>query len=222
MTKVKICGITTLDDALYAAEAGADLLGFNFFKKSPRYLPPEDAQKIVHALREELKEHCPALVGIFVNMTHSDVSNVLHQTGITFAQLSGDESDEMIRELRGKGYKAIQPITTNMATDDAKYYSPYFPKDERIPSLLVDAYHPNLRGGTGEQVSAAIALAAKTIAPRLMLAGGLTPDNVVERIESILPWGVDVASGVEGETPGIKDPEKIMAFITAAKSVQVS
>ncbi len=221
MTKVKICGITTLDDALFAAEAGADLLGFNFYKKSPRYIAPEVAQTICHTLHHQLKDHCPVLVGIFVNMADSDVSNILHQTGIAYAQLSGDESDEMIRELGGKAYKGIQPMTVDMAADDAKYYSPYFPTDEHIPSLLVDAYHPHLRGGTGEQVSAAIAISAKAIAPRLMLAGGLTPENVEERIEAVLPWGVDVASGVEGDTPGIKDPEKIKAFIAAAKSVSV-
>jgi phosphoribosylanthranilate isomerase len=221
MTKVKICGITTLDDALFAAEAGADLLGFNFYKKSPRYIAPEVAQTICHTLHDQFKDRCPVLVGIFVNMTNSDVANILHQTSIAYAQLSGDESDEMIRELRGKAYKAIQPMTVDMAADDAKYYSPYFPKDDHIPSLLVDAYHAHLRGGTGEQVSAAIALSAKTIAPRLMLAGGLTPENVSDRIEAVLPWGVDVASGVEGDTPGIKDPEKIKAFIAAAKSVSV-
>lgn len=220
MTIVKICGITTLDDARFAAEAGADMLGFNFFKKSPRYLEMDAAQIICDRLRDELGSACPVLVGIFVNESVSNISKITNTVGLNAAQLSGDESKDMLRELRGMGYKGIQPMNKAMALDDAKYYGEFFPSREKIPSILLDAYHPSLRGGTGEQTSDEIALAVKEVAPRLMLAGGLTPENVASRVQAVKPWGVDVASGVEPEgKPGIKDQEKVKAFIQAAKSI---
>ncbi|MEM6283874.1 MAG: phosphoribosylanthranilate isomerase, partial [Chloroflexota bacterium] len=136
-----------------------------------------------------------------------------------FVQLSGDESDELLHELGGRGYKAIRPPNRALAIDDAQYYAKEFIDDERIPSLLLDAYHPKLYGGTGETANVEVALAVKANVPRMMLAGGLNPENVIDRIQSIRPWGVDVASGVEPEgQPGVKDPYKIEAFIEAAKS----
>lgn len=218
MTKIKICGITTLDDALIAAEAGAHLLGLNFYKASPRYISPELAQNLCDQLREALGEDCPVLVGVFVNATSSEVSAILNQAGLDFGQLSGDESDEVIAELSGRVFKAIRPMTQAMALEDAHYYGKFLPVDDRIPSILLDAYHPRLYGGTGEQASVETALAVKALVPRLMLAGGLTPENVADRIRAILPWGVDVASGVEDKTPGRKDAAKIRAFIDAART----
>jgi phosphoribosylanthranilate isomerase len=215
--KVKICGITTLEDALAAAEAGADLLGFNFVKASPRYITPDAAQTLCDTLRAQLGINCPVLVGVFVNATDSDISIITNKVGVDFAQLSGDESIDAMKELRGLGYKAIQPLNVAMALDDVSYFTPRFPTDERVPSLLLDAYHPSLLGGTGEQVNVELALAVKAKVPRLMLAGGLTPDNVAERAAAIAPWGVDVASGVESGTPGVKDVSKMVAFINAAK-----
>jgi phosphoribosylanthranilate isomerase len=215
--KVKICGITTLNDALAAAEAGADMLGFNFVKTSPRYITPDAAEPICAALRAQLGANCPTLVGVFVNATDYDISIITNKVGLRFAQLSGDESADAVKELHGMGYKAIQPLNVAMALDDVKYFAPRFPTDERAPSILLDAYHPSLRGGTGEQVSVELALAVKAQVPRLMLAGGLTPDNVAGRVAAIAPWGVDVASGVESGTPGVKDTSKMVAFINAAK-----
>lgn len=215
--KVKICGVTTFEDALFSAEAGADMLGFNFFKRSPRYIEPEKAQKICDALREQLGDQCPLLVGVFVNATDSDISRISNQAGLDAMQLSGDESDEMIAELRGMAYKGIQPMNKAMAIEDAKYYSEQFPSNECLPSLLIDAYHPHLKGGTGEQANTEVALAVKEIAPRLMLAGGLNPQNVAQRIAEIAPWGVDVASGVEDGEAGVKSPVLVTAFIQAVK-----
>lgn len=221
MTKVKICGLTTYDDALAAAQAGADLLGFNFYKLGPRYIDPAAAQVICDRLRAELGQGCPVLVGIFVNATDSDISRISLQVGLDFVQLSGDESDAMIAELRGLAFKAIQPMTQEMALDDVTYYSKYFPTDERIPSILLDAYHPRLHGGTGEQASTDVALAVKGAVPRMMLAGGLNPQNVAGRVREIQPWGVDVASGVEPEdSPGDKDLVLIKSFIDAVRSVE--
>ncbi|MBZ0289097.1 MAG: phosphoribosylanthranilate isomerase, partial [Anaerolineae bacterium] len=217
--QVKICGIKTFADALAAAEAGADLLGFNFYKGSPRAITPEEAYAICEGLRQQLGADCPALVGLFVNDLVSTISAVTTKVGLAFAQLSGDESDSMLKELRGIAYKAIRPMNKAMALDDVGYYEPVFPTNERIPSLLLDAYHPKLYGGTGEQASTEVAVAVREHVPRLMLAGGLTPENVAERAQAVQPWGVDVASGVEiTDQPGVKDPARVRAFIQAAKN----
>ena len=109
MTQVKICGVTSLDDALVAAEAGADLLGLNFYKPSPRYLTPVAARDLCDSLRAELGSDCPVLVGVFVNELVSNVSLITSQVGLDFAQLSGDESDAMVAELHGIGFKSHSP-----------------------------------------------------------------------------------------------------------------
>lgn len=216
---VKICGLKTFDDALASAEAGADLLGFNFYKSSPRYVTPDDALSICTSLRAQLGAACPSLVGLFVNDVVGTISVITAKVGLPFAQLSGDESDSMLKELRGMAFKSIRPMNKAMALDDVNYYTPVFPINERIPSLLLDAYHPKLYGGTGEQASVEVALAVRDLVPRMMLAGGLTPENVAVRIQSIRPWGVDVASGVEiADQPGVKDHTKLRDFIQAAKN----
>src|SRR5690606_6281463 len=146
------------------------------------------------------------------------ISAIPNDVGLNFAQLSGDESDAMLAELRGIGFKAIRPMNLQLALDDVDYFSRSMPTSERAPSLLLDAYHPKLYGGTGEQASVDVAVAVKARVPRLMLAGGLTAENVAERVAAIQPWGVDVASGVEVDgRPGVKDSAKMRAFIAAAK-----
>lgn len=215
--KVKICGITRLEDALIATEAGADLIGLNFFKRSPRYIEPDAAAILCDTLREKLGDKCPILAGVFVNMATNDLEIIMEKVGLDFAQLSGDETDNMLVELRGLGFKAIRPMNKAMALDDVNYFSEHMPDDEHAPSILLDAYHPKLYGGTGEEASVEVALAVKEHVPRLMLAGGLNPENVAERVKAIRPWGVDVASGVEDGEPGIKSAEKMRAFIKTAK-----
>lgn len=215
--RVKICGITTFEDALHAAQAGADMLGFNFWPKSKRYLSPSTASGICIALRAELEDACPLLVGVFVNHVVSDVSRTMEIVGLDFAQLAGDESDAMLRELRGLAFKTIRPANPFQANEDIDYFAPVFPSDERIPSALLDAAVQGQYGGTGQQAADEVITIAKARIPRLMLAGGLTPENVAARVAAVQPWGVDVASGVEGDTPGRKDDEKVRAFIAAAK-----
>jgi len=216
--KVKICGITRLEDALAATEAGADLLGFNFYRKSPRYVTPEGAASICDSLRTQVGSACPVLVGVFVNEVVGVISAITRKAGLNCAQLHGDESEAMLKELYGIGFKAIHPMNLAQALDDVNYFKPQFPTEERWPSLLLDAYHPNLYGGTGEQASTEVALAVKAQVPRLMLAGGLTPENVGARVQAIQPWGVDIASGVEVDgQPGIKDAAKIHAFVEAVR-----
>ncbi len=215
--KVKICGVTTFDDALMAAEFGVDMIGLNFYKPSPRYIIPDNATMLCDELRARLGDNCPVLVGVFVNEAVGTISQIVGKVGLDAAQLSGDESIDMLKELRGIGFKGIRPMNKAMALDDATYYAPQFPEDDRLPSMLLDAYHPSLYGGTGEQASEEIALAVKAQVPRLMLAGGLKPENIAGRVDAIQPWGVDVASGVES-APGVKDAVQVKAFIKAVHS----
>lgn len=215
--KVKICGITCLEDALIAIDAGADLIGLNFYPPSPRSIDTASAVQLCDSLREKLGNKCPTLVGVFVNMAMGDISIITEKVGLDFAQLSGDETDTMLQELRGIGFKCIRPMNMDMALDDVNYFSETMPKSDNAPSILLDAYHPNLYGGTGEEASQEVALAVKDLVPRMMLAGGLNPENVADRVQAIRPWGVDVASGVEDGAAGIKSAEKMRAFIKMAK-----
>lgn len=218
MTIVKICGVTTLDDALHAARAGADMIGLNFYRRSPRFIEPDAARTLADSLRAELGTSCPLLVGVFVNEVVGTISTTMERVGLKAAQLSGDESVDMLRELRGVGFKAVRPRSRAEALDDVAYFKPAVSADERLPSLLLDAYHPDLYGGSGEAASLEVAAAVRELLPRFMLAGGLTPDNVAARVEVIRPWGVDVASGVEIDgQPGRKDAARVSAFIRAAK-----
>ena len=219
-TAVKICGIKMLDDALLAVEAGADMLGFNFYKPGPRYISVADTLAITTVLRDRLGEACPVLVGIFVNMTVPEVGQALAETSLDYAQLHGDETPSVLQHLNRCAYKAIRPRTVEQASHLAAVYSPHGPQVPGAPDLLVDAFNPALYGGTGEQASAELALAAHANSTRLMLAGGLTPENVAGYIERIRPWGVDVASGVEiPERKGYKDPARVRAFIDAVRAV---
>ncbi len=217
MTRVKICGVTTLDDALYCAEAGADLLGLNFYPPSPRYLAPEKARALVARLRGILGTACPLLVGVFVNESAAAIGRILDEIGLDAAQLSGDEPPETVAALNGRAFKALRPRDAAETGEAARSFAAHTPRDERIPALLVDAYHPQLYGGTGETAGEDVARAVIAVVPRVMLAGGLTPDNVAQRVQAVRPWGVDVASGVE-RAPGVKDFERVRAFIAAVKS----
>lgn len=218
-TRVKICGVTSAADALMAAKAGADLLGLNFFADSPRYLTAERASDICTRLREALGEQCPVLVGVFVNEPATRIAGICAQVGLDCAQLSGDEAPEALQaqELRDtSAFKALRPRSEAEALADAGRFTQNRSADARLPALLLDAWHPKLYGGSGEQASESVARALLKQVPRLMLAGGLNADNVGERVRSLRPWGVDVASGVEG-TAGVKDADKVRAFIAAAR-----
>ncbi|GAB4509147.1 MAG: phosphoribosylanthranilate isomerase [Anaerolineae bacterium] len=214
MTVIKICGVKTLDDARMVAAAGADMIGLNFYPASPRFIPPEEAQIMVNTLRAELGETAPLFIGVFVN--HPDVAGVMAQIGLDGAQLSGDEPPEALLALNGRAYKAVRPADVAAAVELAAAFAPFVPPDPHLPSLLVDAFHPQLFGGTGEQASDALVRAVQT--SRLMLAGGLKPENVAARVTAVQPWGVDVASGVE-RVPGVKDAERVRAFIENVREV---
>jgi phosphoribosylanthranilate isomerase len=219
VTVVKICGVTTLEDALAAAQAGADMIGLNFYPPSPRYLTPEDATPIVEGLRVALGEACPTLGGVFANDPPEQVRAIRRRVGLDFVQLSGDEPVSDLALLGGYSVKALRPRDKDEALALVRRYHPHAPRADNLPALLLDAYHPDLYGGTGEQASIEVAAAVMAVTSRLMLAGGLTPENVAERVRAIRPWGVDVASGVEGTVKGRKDADRMRAFVEAVRAV---
>jgi phosphoribosylanthranilate isomerase len=217
VTRVKICGVTRLEDALVAAEAGADMIGLNFYRRSPRSLTLEAASALTSALRKRMGAQCPLLIGVFVNESTYEINRAASALALDAVQLSGDESLEVMRALTVASYKAIQPPTAAIAAEDVSYFLQHPVADERLPQILLDAYHPTLRGGTGESVRDEVVALVRGRVSRWMLAGGLTPNNVADRVAQLQPWGVDVASGVEDGVPGVKDHAKMQSFIVRAK-----
>ena len=203
MTKIKICGIKTVDDALAAMDAGADMLGFNFYPKSPRYIDPGVCRDIMAVMR---KFGQITYVGVFVNASVAAIRATLETCALSLVQLHGDETPEIMRSLDGKAFKAFRGVPLNVE-DFAR---------EEAPAFLIDASVTGKYGGTGAKAdwSAAAELAKQY---PLLLAGGLTPENVVDAVRRVQPWGVDVASGVES-SPGVKDAAKMNAFVKAVRS----
>jgi phosphoribosylanthranilate isomerase len=211
-------------DARCAAGAGADLLGFIFYHKSPRFVQPQQAAAIVQAIRADFGTGAPRFVGVFVDEPPDSVRRTLDLAGLDLAQLHGDESPGQVQALRPRAFKAIRPRTAGEALAAVAAYCQDAPGDDAppayapaayAPQLLLDAYHPQQLGGTGLAADVAV---AQSIAGRcrLMLAGGLTPETVAAAIEAVRPWGVDVSSGVE-RTRGRKNHERVQAFIRAAR-----
>jgi phosphoribosylanthranilate isomerase len=211
MTFVKICGITNVEDALCAAEAGADLLGFIFYPPSPRSVSVEAAKEIVAGVKRLASN--VTCVGVFVKETPAHMLRVLANVGLDAAQLHGNDSADL-SEMNGSAYPAIKDWTPEMSVLNDPQFKIRNSKS-RIPDLLLDANHPTLWGGSGARADESLAVQiAKQ--QRLLLAGGLTPDNVADAIRNVRPWGVDVASGTEA-SPGRKDHAKVRAFIANAK-----
>jgi len=211
MTIVKICGTTNLEDARVAADAGADLLGFILYAKSPRSVAPAMVAEIVAEVRAAIPSP-PRFVGVFVNTPPDEVLAVLAQTGLDLAQLHGDEPTAALRVLHGRGFKAVRPA----GLEDALVLAEAYAMLGAGPDLLIDAHDPHAYGGTGQRADWMAAAAVARRIPHLLLAGGLTPENVAAAVAAVKPWGVDVASGVE-QRPGRKDHAKVRAFIAAAK-----
>ncbi len=226
MTIIKICGITNLEDAITASEAGADILGFIFYPPSARYVPPETVRKIVQSSTfnvqnrqknielETLNLERPAFVGVFVNSPADEIRQVMDFCGLDFAQLHGDESPEMVANFDGGAFKAINPQSLAEAEQQAQKFFAPSPLRERVrtsPFILLDAFHPTERGGTGKTADWGLAAQLARSYP-ILLAGGLTPENVARAIATVHPLGVDVSSGVE-TFKGKKDPDKVRAFI---------
>jgi phosphoribosylanthranilate isomerase len=214
--QVKICGITNVEDARVAAEAGTDLLGFICYAKSPRYVEPETINAIVDVLNAHLGPRRPRYVGVFVDETVPQVRHLLETCGLDLAQLHGSEPPAEVRILQPHAFKAIRPRQRGDAEAAVATYAPVMQIAPDRPAFLIDAYHPWRFGGTGEITDWS---AAKVVARRypILLAGGLTPANVAAAIRVVDPWGVDVSSGVEVE-PGRKDGDQVRAFVAAAKA----
>jgi phosphoribosylanthranilate isomerase len=208
MTIIKICGIKILKDALAAIDAGADYLGFNFYPKGVRFIEKEICAEITSVLRREYPRI--KLVGVFVNYSADEVKNILETCSLDLAQLHGDETPETFAQLAPQAFKAFRGIPLDVTG---------YERNE-VPALLVDAAVKGMYGGSG--VTADWTAAAElTKKYPLLLAGGLTPENVAEAVGRVNPWGVDVASGVESAA-GEKDAAKMIQFVKEVKRMEIS
>ncbi len=201
MIKIKICGITNLEDALASADSGADALGFNFYKKSPRCIEPEKAAEIIAQLPPFVMP-----VGIFVNEREEKIREIQQLACLQALQFHGDESPEFCQRFGGRVIKAFQVKDKESLKNMAHYH---------VGAFLLDSYRDGVRGGTGVTFDWHLAVVAKTFG-KVILAGGLTPENVAEAVKLVQPYGVDVAGGVEKEK-GIKDHAKIKKFIAEVR-----
>ncbi len=204
MVRVKICGITTVDDALMAVAAGADALGFVFHSLSPRNIGVEAAAAIIREVPPFVQT-----VGLFVNVPIEYVNDTVEATGLDVVQLHGDETPEYCRLVGRRVVKAFR-IKDIDSLEPIRRYS--------VAGFLLDAWSPKAYGGTGMTFNWDIAKVAEQYGP-IILAGGLTPENVAQAVETVSPFAVDVSSGVES-VPGKKDPEKVLAFIRHAQGVR--
>ncbi len=211
MTQVKICGITNLKDALVAVDAGADMLGFVFYDRSPRVVRPECAQEIIRVLRAS--GYAAKCVGVFVNDSLDYIRDIMRITPLDLVQLHGDEPVELTSALAPCAFKALRPRSRQDARLAVERYR--VAREHNAPAFLIDAYDAHKFGGTGARADWSIAAQVASEYP-ILLAVGLNAENVAEAIRAAKPWGVDVSSGVE-RTPGIKDHSKVRAFIRAAK-----
>ncbi len=198
--KVKICGITRLEDALAAVRLGADALGFNFWPRSKRYLPPAQARAIVQRLPPLV-----TAVGVFVDPTRDEVRAAVETSGVVMAQLHGDEPPALCLSLPVPVLKAIRVVDGNSLAALASY---------EVRGFVLDTPSPGY-GGSGKTFEWGLVAEVTRELP-VVLAGGLTPENVGDAVRTLRPWAVDVASGVES-APGIKDPEKMRRFLEAAR-----
>ena len=201
MVRVKICGITCVEDALHCVEAGADALGLNFYAKSPRMCSLEQARRIVDAVADRV-----LTVGVFVDATAPEIQAVIDQTGIGCVQLHGSEPPSLLERFLPHAYKALRVADASIEQEVARFGGEY---------VLLDAHVPGAPGGTGRTFD--WTLAEKVARSRkVALAGGLRPDNVAQAVRQVHPFCVDTASGVERER-GRKDPALVRAFIEAAR-----
>jgi phosphoribosylanthranilate isomerase len=205
--KVKICGITNWTDARRAVEAGAQFLGFNFYRPSPRYIQVAAARRIIRRLPDGV-----AAVGVFVNESDANMLAIARRVGLDYLQLHGDEPPEQVARLK----REIAVIKAIRVRDSFR------PKQldsfGRASAILLDGFDPHRHGGTGKKFNWRLARGSNG-SRRIFLAGGLTPENVAEAIRVARPYAVDVCSGVEAR-PGRKDPTRIVALMWAVKTAE--
>ena len=200
MVRVKICGITNWTDARLAVTAGADALGFNFYRKSPRYIAPDEARLIATRLPRRV-----LLVGVFVNASPEDVLRAARNVDLNLVQLHGEESPSDVEELSGSFpvVKAFR-VRSGFGGERLKRY-------RGAAAFLLDGFDAKRRGGTGTTFDWSVAKEAKKHGA-IIIAGGLTPENIASAIRQTKPFGVDICSGVESR-PGRKDPERLDALM---------
>jgi len=205
MTFIKICGITNLEDARMSVAAGADALGFNFYRPSPRYIDPHAAREIIDQLRDSI-----LTVGVFVNEeSPALVEQIASEAGVAALQLHGDESPDYCRELASRYVIKVLAAGDDFKPEDALDYD--------VQAIMLDAFDSKLYGGTGRTIDWSRARQTRKLIPRLILAGGLAPENVGEAIATVHPYGVDACSALESH-PGKKIPERVAAFVNAARA----
>ena len=204
MTRIKICGITDTEDARWAEHCGADALGF-VFAESPRWIAPEQAGAIMRELGPFITG-----VGVFVDRPVDDIRRALEVSRCTVAQLHGAEPGDYIEALAPYGVIKAMRVRDKF---DATTLTPY----GAAKAILLDAYAEGAMGGTGQRFDLSVASELVRVGWRVMVAGGLTPENVGEVISVVRPYGVDVSTGVERE-PGRKDPDKVARFIAAVRT----
>ncbi|MCH8313678.1 MAG: phosphoribosylanthranilate isomerase [Nitrospinae bacterium] len=202
MVKVKICGMTNLEDTLLAVKGGADAVGFIFYKKSLRNVSAKTVKTIVAALPPFIET-----VGVFVNESADRINRIVDSCKLSAVQLHGNESPAFCKKIRRKVIKAVR-VKGKDSFDGLSSY--------KVSAFLLDACSDQQQGGTGETFDWRLVSEGKKYGP-VILAGGLDPSNVAHAIQKVKPYGVDVCSGVE-KIPGIKDPSRLKAFIKAAKS----
>jgi phosphoribosylanthranilate isomerase len=202
MTFVKICGITNLPDALVSVEAGADALGFNFYRPSPRYIDPRIARGIIEQLPGSI-----LTVGVFVN--EAEMETIANTAGVKGLQLHGDESPADCEALKDWYVIKALPVREDFDTGRVSNYN--------VDAVMLDTGHKTLKGGTGQIFDWSIARRVNELGVRMFLAGGLSPDNVGEAIQSVHPYAVDACSGIEVE-PGKKEHDRVRAFVKAART----
>jgi phosphoribosylanthranilate isomerase len=205
--QIKICGVTNARDAEASVELGAHLIGLNFYPQSPRYIEPKVGRQIVEALPTNT-----GAVGVFVNENADEIRETANIAGVRCVQLHGNFSPEIARELGGE-FRVIRVFSTHPR---------FHPEDVSLfpdSDVLIDAHHPDLRGGTGRTCDWPAARAALAFARFLILSGGLNAQNVGRAIKAVAPHAVDVCSGVES-TPGVKDHRAIENFVAAVRAAE--
>ncbi len=207
--QIKICGVTTANDARACVELGADMVGFNFYPASPRYVEPAMVRRVVDALPTRT-----CAVGVFVDADTSEIRKLAKSAGVRCVQLHGQTTAESCSEL-AREFRVIRALSTDTR------FEPEHAATFTHCDVLIDAYHPELRGGTGQTCDWSAARAAMRNTRFLILSGGLNAQNVGRAIAAVTPHAVDVCSGIES-APGVKDHGLLKQFIGAVRAAELS
>ena len=208
-TQIKICGVTNMNDARACVELGADMIGFNFYRKSPRYIEPAEVRRIFDALPAQI-----CAVGVFVDADRAEIRKVAKTAGVRCVQLHGHTTPESCNKL-AEEFRVIRALSTDARFEPEQTAA--FPNCD----VLIDAYHPELRGGTGQTCNWSAAQDAMRYTRFLILSGGLDAQNVRRAVAAVRPHAVDVCSGTES-APGVKDHLKLKQFISVVRTAERS